>query len=308
MSAATATITLSSNTTRPNFWGLVGGELFKLTRQWTTWILLVALAGIIVLPYVFVFITPTIVDQKNLVHSFYDILGTGLSILRIFSGFFLLILVPRVIGLEYQLGTIRILLARGVGRLQLLFAKLTAVSLVALVLFVGGTLLVSFMTLLVASAHSDVGALQTFPAQFWADSWTFLLTILANMAVTILLATAATVVGRSLSFGLSVALIFFPIDNIGTLVMQLAYRITNSDFWLNVTAYLLGPNLNAMVEVFTHGNFSHFGSAPLVFVNQHGLIHGTQVDGTHILTVIVVYAVIFVVTAFWLTRQRDVKE
>ena len=120
------------------------------------------------------------------------------------------------------------------------------------------------------------------------------------MGATILLATAASVVGRSLTFGLSLALAWFPIDNIGTIFLYLAYRLTHSDFWLNVSAYLLGPNLNVMpkalitsakTEVFT------IGAQPFV-----------AVDGAHTLWVTLVYSLIFAAVAIILTWRRDVKE
>jgi ABC-2 type transport system permease protein len=56
----------------------------------------------------------------------------NLLVLRVFIGFFLIILTANVIGREYQLGTVRILLARGIGRVQLLLAKVSAVVIVAL--------------------------------------------------------------------------------------------------------------------------------------------------------------------------------
>src|SRR5947207_15907586 len=129
-----------------------------------------------------------------------------------------------------------------------------------------------------------------------------------NIPVTILLATAAAVVGRSVTFGLIAAIIFFPIDNIATIVMTLAYRITHNDFWLNTTAYFLGPNLNAMAGVLTNGRAESIGSTPLYFVDQAGQTHGLLVDGTHTVVVALVYAVIFAVVAIVLTWKRDVKE
>ena len=128
-----------------------------------------------------------------------------------------------------------------------------------------------------------------------------------NIAVTILLATAAAVVGRSVTFGLSTAIIFFPIDNIATIVMTLAYRITQNDFWLSTTAYLLGPNLNAMAPALTNDRAESIGAIPLYGVIA-GQAHGIQVDGTHTVVVALVYAVIFTVVAIVLTWKRDVKE
>src|SRR5947209_10304873 len=113
------------------------------------------------------------------------------------------------------------------------------------------------------------------------------------MGVSILLAAAVAVLGRASAFGLSAALAFFPIDNIGTVIMFLAYRVTNNDFWLTATAYFLGPNLNQMPIALTSGRANSIGSAPLFFMDQTGQTHGMQVDGTHTLVVAAVYAAIF---------------
>src|SRR6266487_4503511 len=129
-----------------------------------------------------------------------------------------------------------------------------------------------------------------------------------NIAVTILLATAAAVVGRSVTFGLSAAIIFFPIDNIATIVMTLAFRITHNDFWLSATAFFLGPNLNVIAPALTSNRVESIGATPLYFVDPAGQSHGILVDGTHTVVVALVYAVIFAVTAIVLTWKRDVKE
>jgi len=121
---------------KPSFFGMVRGEFFKIRRQWTNLIMLVLLLGVIVLPFIIEMTAPNVKTniQTNPLHFFYNTLSVGLSILRVFTGIFLLILTARTVGLEYQLGTIRVLLSRGVGRLQLLFAKLFTVALIALIL------------------------------------------------------------------------------------------------------------------------------------------------------------------------------
>ena len=114
-----------------------------------------------------------------------------------------------------------------------------------------------------------------------------------------LMATAVSVLGRSLTFGLSLALAWFAVDNIGTIFLYLAYRLTHSDFWLNVTAYLLGPILNIMPKalITSKTEITTIGAQPYV-----------TVDGAHTLWVTLVYAVIFAVVAIVLTWRRDVKE
>lgn len=296
---------------KPSFFGTVRGEFFKIARQWTNWIMLVLLLGVIVLPFIVEMTAPNTKTniQTNPLHFYYNILSITLSILRVFTGIFLLILAARTVGLEYQLGTIRVLLSRGVGRLQLLFAKLLAVILIALGLLMFGLLLNYLLTIiLVVGLTGNLDSFNALNAVFWSDARIYVLTILLNMGVTILLATAAAVVGRSVTFGLSAALVFFPIDNIATIIMTLAYRITHNDFWLSTTAYLLGPNLNAMPAALTNSRAESIGSNPLYFVDPAGVAHGIKVDGTHTVVVALVYAAIFAVTAIVLTWKRDVKE
>jgi ABC-2 type transport system permease protein len=307
----TTTEQIQLHEAKPSFVGTVRGEFFKIARQWTNWIMLVLLLGVIVLPFIIEMTAPNVKTniQINPLHFYYNVLSISLSILRVFTGIFLLILAARTVGLEYQLGTIRVLLSRGVGRLHLLFAKLLAVALIALGLLVFGLLLDYLLTvILVAGVTGNLDSFNALNTAFWSDARIYILTILLNMGVTILLATAAAVVGRSVTFGLSAAIIFFPIDNIATIVMTLAYRITHNDFWLSITAYFLGPNLNAMAGAITNGRAESIGSTPLYGVDPAGQAHGILVDGTHTVVVALVYAAIFAVTAIVLTWKRDVKE
>ena len=307
----TPTEQIQLHSAKPSFFGTVRGEFFKISRQWTNWIMLVLLLGVIVLPFVIEMTAPNVKTniQTNPLHFYYNLLSITLSILRVFTGIFLLILTARVVGLEYQLGTIRVLLSRGVGRLQLLFAKLLAVAVIALGLLVLGLLLDYLLTvILVAGITGNLNAFSALNSAFWSDARIYVLSIMLNMGVTILLATAAAVVGRSVTFGLSAALVFFPFDNIATLIMTLAYRVTQNDFWLSATAYFLGPNLNTMAAALTGNRAESIGANPLYFVDQAGQAHGIQVDGTHTVVVALVYAAIFAITAIVLTWKRDVKE
>jgi ABC-2 type transport system permease protein len=285
---------------RPSFFGIVRGEIFKVTRMWSVWISLVLMLGIICLPYL---ITLAVKSQGDLLKQtplqfFYDSMGQNLFVLRVFIGFFLLILTACVFGREYQLGTVRILLARGVGRLQLLFAKLFAVVLIALlVLLVSLVLNALLQALQITVLAGNFDGLKALNSTFWHDIGVYLLTVLISMGVTILLTVALTALGRSFVFGLSASLAFFPADNIGSVFMRLGYSLTHNDFWKNATAYFLGPNLNAMPASIIPQRFSNFGASPLV-----------QVDGTHTLMVALVYGLIFLVAATILTWKRDVKE
>ena len=92
-----------------------------------------------------------------------------------------------------------------------------------------------------------------------------------------------------------------PIDNIGAPVMNVLAQITHSDFWLNITAYFLGPLLNRLPGMLlpaeARSGFEAFGSEPLV-----------AVSGSQALWVIGAYSFVFVVVALVSTWKRDVKE
>ncbi|HET9922105.1 MAG TPA: ABC transporter permease subunit [Ktedonobacteraceae bacterium] len=290
----------SIHSATPSFPGIVRGEMFKLSRQWTTWILLVLLAGIIILPYLVMMTAPN--ARASLEHAplpfLYSRVEDNLAVLRIFSGFFLLILTARVIGLEYQLGTIRILLARGVGRLQLLGAKLLAIVIFALFVLIGGLLLNALLTLaMLGILAGNLNALNALTPAFWSGIWVYVLTVMISMGATIFLAVAMNAIGRSQVFGLSAALVWFPVDNFGTLIMLLVFRLTHNDFWQNITGYFLGPLLNTMPGLLIPKGAATIGPPPLV-----------TVDGTHALLVTLAYAIIFAVVALVLTWKRDVME
>lgn len=290
------------HTAKPSFSGLVRGELFKINRQWITWIMLVLFIGAIFLPYLIMFAESGLTDviQAPDATYFYSRVAAGLALLRIFGGFFVLILTANVIGREYQLGTIRVVLARGVGRVQLLLAKLAAVVVWAIILMLIGLALNMLLAVFqVQVVTGNLQAITGLSATVWHDMGVYVLTILVSLGSTILMATAITVLFRSLAGGLSASIAWFPVDNIATVILTLAYLLTKNDFWRNISAYLLGPNLNVMAGAVANvqrGAWA-FGQGPLV-----------QVDGTHTLVVAAVYSAIFLVFALYLTWKRDVKE
>lgn len=303
-SSVETTTMVASGAVKPTFLGILRGELLKISRMRAVWIMLALLAPVIALPYLVFFATASL--QSNFAAApdlyLYRIVDANLFTLRVFGGIFLLILTALVFGTEYQLGTIRILLARGVGRLRLLGAKLLAVALVALVLFAVVVALDALLDwALLEKDMGDTALRQHLTAAFWTDTRVYLLTILVSMGVTILLAMAVTVLGRGLAFGLGIALVWFPADNIGVEFARLAYRLTGNTFWTNFTAIWLGPNLNAMP-----------GASATTIYGQHAvnasIMPLVNVTGTHTLAVTAVYAVIFIAAAVVLMWKRDVQE
>nr|BBH95052.1 hypothetical protein KTA_32510 [Thermogemmatispora argillosa] len=286
---------------RPRFWGLVQAELLKLSRQWTTWTLFALLlccnAGLYVLE--FALATPGSEIQKDPLLYLYQQLR-GIDILRVFSGIVLIVLAARCIGLEYQLGTIRILLARGVGRLQLFWAKLLTLLLVsALVLLLGVIEVFVCASLLTLIKVGNLEVFKAANAAFWHDAGLAVLSVGCSMLLSILMAVTLAVIGRSQAFGVSAAIGYFPADNFLVALLYFAFRLTDNPFWQDLSAYLLGPNLNAMASVLTDFRFVSLGTLPLNL---------KLIDARHIWLLLLGYALVFLTISLVLTRNRDVKE
>jgi ABC-2 type transport system permease protein len=291
---------------RPSFVGLVRGELFKVSRQRATWIMAALLVGILCFPYLVTSLRPNLKELFELTpaRSLYIMMGSNLLVLRVFSGTFLILLTARLIGMEYSSGTIRVLLGRGVGRLQLLGAKLLTMALIALAVLVVAVVLNFILSLaLLQIVFGNLDILKSLPTGFWNDTLVYLATVAISMGVTILMATAVTVIGRSLAIGLSVGVSFFAADNIGVIFFLLANKLTNSNFWLLVTGDLLGPNLNVMAPSVLPDR-----AAPAGFASGAMAPPLVPVTGGHTLLVTAIWAAAFAVTAIVLTWKRDVTE
>lgn len=289
-------------TRRASFLGMIHGEWLKIARLF--WIMLAVLAVGIALAFWLGSNPPGIKAdlQQTPLHYLYYSIESNLVIERILGGIFLLVLTSFVVGREYQYGTIRILLARGAGRVQLLLAKLALLALTALALQLICTLLITLLTCL--SMLRLVGNLNGFSAltsSFWLNMGIDQLTVSISMGATILMAVAMNALTRSLTLGLSLSLIWFPVDNIATLLMNALERVTQSHFWTTATTYLLGPLLNRLPDwllpVAAKTGFESFGSGA-----------ADQTTGSHALWVIAVYSCVFLVLALVSTWKRDVKE
>jgi ABC-2 type transport system permease protein len=301
---------------RPRFFGIFAGELFKISRLRAFWLMVVLIFGLAFAPILLYMSRPTLKDLllQDPAGALYNIMPVDLSVIRIFMGILLLILSAMVVGLEYQQGTIRILLGRGVGRLQLLGAKALALAVVGAVLLVALLVydyLLALGMLLLKAGNLDL--LKHATPAYWADARLYLLTVIISMAATLALGICVSVVGRSLAFGASGGLSWFAADNLLVIVMLLVANFTNSDFWNRVTGFFLGPVLNTLPTLLIAGRTVtitdpkgvHTFVRPIAVI---GFQPQDKIDGTQGLLVIAAYTVVFVVTAIVLTWRRDVLE
>ncbi|HEY7975453.1 MAG TPA: ABC transporter permease [Ktedonobacterales bacterium] len=288
---------------RPSFLGAMRGEWLKVSRQWTFWIMLGLMVGGYILLTVLLVAGGNVSEriQHSPLTVLYTFMESDLFVLRVFWGMMIIVLTARLIGMEYSSGTIRVVLARGVGRLQLLFAKLSVLALIAVI---GATLLALFAAatglIAVALVAHNLNVLNAATATFWSDMWAYIGSVLASLGASILLAAAVTTVTRSLSAGVAVSILWFPVDNFSILLLVLGDRLTHWDFWSLVSGDFLGLNLNAMPQLVL--------SSPTVSNISNFLIPLTPVTGAHTLLVTGIYAAIFAVVTVVMTALPDVKE
>ena len=284
---------------RPRFTGALGGELLKLRRQRALWVML-GLAVLLFLIVVGAFVSTAQTRtqlQQNPLSWFYLLLNVFLSVFDAGAGIFLLIVSARLVAMEYSAGTIRVLLGRGTGRLQLLLAKLVALGLLGVVLLAVYSLATAIVMYGMAVAwEGSASAITSLPAAAWHNLLINFVIALISVGINILIGTTAAVLGRSLAFGLGAALAFFPADNFGTIILGLLSRLTGQHFWQDLTAYLLGPNLNVLQPLLEpdHKPATAF-ARPLI-----------TVDASHALLVVAAYALAFLAVSLTLTARRDV--
>jgi ABC-type transport system involved in multi-copper enzyme maturation permease subunit len=211
-----------------------------------------------------------------------------------------LIVGSRLFAMEYSSGTIRIIYARGTGRLGLLLAKALTLAIIGAALLVGYMILAGALLALLVNAWSgSLAPLQNLPGEFWADLRMWVVVQGMSIGIAILMAAAAAGLGRSLAFAMAASLAFFPVDNFTVILEALGSRITKQDHpWLNISQYQLGPNLNVVLNLIEPGHHARAAfAAPLL-----------PVDGTHALVVIGAFALAFAVIAVVRTVRPDVLE
>jgi ABC-2 type transport system permease protein len=269
---------------QPSFSCLVSGELRKVVRQRSNWVVPLAAVGVGVAA------GATAADQANLLHE--KSFAFGIDVYRVFAaasiGVLMLALSARLVAMEYQLGTVRAILARGVGRPRLLLAKLAALGLVALSGL--AALMVAGIVFVAIQIH------QRPTAAAWREVWIGALTVLLSTGACGLLGAAAGAVGRSMTFAAAVAVGLFPVDNILGYLLPILGNATQERVWSELTTYQLGLALNHL---------------PLVLMGRRAgelVAPALPVDATHTLLVIAVYVAVFVAGGALLSWRRDTLE
>lgn len=279
---------------------LIRGELRKISRdrgsQWLTAlaVFLVVLAGVGSAGDTGI---TQLADQRpqEFLLRVADILRTAVT-----TGLGVLVLVSssRLVAMEYQRGTIRVLLARGVGRVQLLMAKAAALFIagvaVLALLAALGIVMACVVTLKQTGGMHPLTVLDTAG---WRPLGVDAVVALLSLVVCVVLGTAAGST-RSMAVAVAAAVGFFPVDNGLVPFMSVLSDASGKRIWNDLTAYLLGPTLNHMPSLLSGRPVDTETLAPPAVPTSvaHGLV------------VVAVYCAVLVAFAVLPTWRRDVLE
>jgi len=275
----------------PTFVGATRGEIGKLCRQAMVWGLLAAgvlSAGPLMVAGIVRWDAPARYVASLSVAS----QGTY----QYAMGLTLLLAAARLMGMEFSAGTLRVLLARGVGRPRLLAAKVTALCLLGLIVlavFEAAALATAVISTPLLFHSPD--ALRAVPWTVWANFGLEGLAEMATIAACVAVGFAGAVLGRSLAFGLVVAAGFFPAESF---VVPLAYTIGRPDL-VKVTDWLLGRNLETLSHHLRIG-------PPVGYPNTAGPL--STAGAEHAAIVVLVYVLALGALSAALFLRRDVRE
>jgi ABC-type transport system involved in multi-copper enzyme maturation permease subunit len=235
----------------------------------------------------------------------YVMMTTLLDAVRQYSGLVIAILAVMLVAAEFQFGTIRIVLGRGVGRIRLLLAKISALLIAGLIaLAVILALNCAELAILAAAQGKSDAVFGHIPSYLWSDAGLYLLTMLYNLVVTMLFAVFVTALSRSLAIGLVVAIVYFAVEGIVAAIFQGVGGATNNKIWSDIPNYFLGTNLSQLAPA----------ALPVrAILNTTGVVArggggagGTAFDATHAIVVTLLYSAVFLGVSLYLTWKRDV--
>ena len=215
--------------------------------------------------------------------------ASGLTMTHGFGVILIAILTASMLGAEFALGTLRMVLAKGTGRWELLSAKLILVALLAgaaLVIVAAATAISSVIVASLVSERPEAPAEWAAVATTFGRAWFALLPYVG-------LAALVTVVVSSSVAGITTAIAYF-----FTEWVVAALLINLFDWAQNVADYMLGRNITAWM--LGSGNEELEGllgtSTPI----------GEFPDMLHAFLVLAAYMLVLGGLAFWHFQRKDV--
>lgn len=230
------------------FPSLVRAELFRIRRQRSNWLLpLVPLAGLAVLAALTITSYGlTDLHGKAVLDAARDLTDTASLVLEMSLGIPVLLIAARTAAHDFQYGAIRILIGGGARRVALVLSKLAASGLVATGgLVIGLVVAAGCVGLLSPAIARHIGSL---PPVYWHELWLDVAAIAISIGCCLILGTFTSTLSRSLTAGVTAAMVWFPTENVLTAVLAFAVATTHQDVFVKASGWLLAANLNHLTQ------------------------------------------------------------
>jgi len=206
----------------------------------------------------------------------------------------IIILAGTIVGGEYSVGTVRLMLTRGPTRTQFLLAKVGALAIcvfagtLGLILF--GGIIGAIFNALVGGEYSGYAAV----VGLLPHAILYMLAGMLQLFMYAVLATCLSIVGRATVAGVAGTLIWWVIENLlGDLLRLIG--AANQGF--------LGDFARALPDYFISNNVS-----ALLDHQRQYLLNGTPtgISDLHALLVLACYVIVLLGLAWWVNMQRDI--
>lgn len=208
----------------------------------------------------------------------------------------LIVLAGALIGSEYAYGTHRLSLARGVGRGQLLAAQVIALAILALI---STAALIMLGGLLGIVGGLATGGGEAISITGLGEMVVFWLAVALNGFAYAVIALWMGTIGRSVAGAIAGPLIFVFVELVATGILSVFQNAPNPDALTRLLAaipdYMLGANLSELIQL--------SGQTPYKLLDYTG-----RLGVAHALVMVALYCALFIGSAYFIFRSRDVRE
>ncbi|HLH61320.1 MAG TPA: ABC transporter permease subunit [Ktedonobacteraceae bacterium] len=285
---------------------LIGMELYKIRRRpMSKGLGIIAVVAVILLFLVVLFVTLLVVQRGASLSPSPLLPPLALYLVNqavlILGQVLIVILLGAMVGGEYGVGTVRLMLTRGPTRAQFLLAKagaaLICCAIGAVVMIVLGILLGLFFNLFTGLPYN----FDFFTAAWFGHALLYLLITIASLFVYSMLALFLATLGRSTAAGIAGALTWLLLgENILHTILVLIGAAAGGaagDFLRAIPDYFIGSNTGALQQ-----NQNQY----LRFFGATSLSDPSSISDLHAVLVLLAYLLIFIGLSLWLQQKRDI--
>lgn len=230
-------------------------------------------------------------------------LSLSVTVINFVGTISLIILTGSIVGSEYGIGTIRLMLTRGPTRTQFFLAKVGTIIICILIIFF---LLILVGIIVGALFNLTIGIAVDF--HFFTGIWVlhaifYVLTATLGLFVYAMMALCLATLGKTTAAGMAGALIWWFFESVLSAILTAIGALLGKgpigNFLQSIPDYFIGNNISALRD---HQNQYLINGARQAtsMTNVH------DISDLHAIIVLAIYIVVLIGVAWWANQQLDV--